>query len=196
MAVTPNLYEDGGIGTDSGGSLTSSGSMFTGKEKLGLGISAFSDFLSAGATLSKGKFESSQLRFNARMLDFNLRALERDVSDITYVAGVTASNVMKSAAEMKDRQKVAQAASGFDVNETETFATQINYTDLLALDQINQFAYEASMQLQNKRMEMAEIKANQKIMNAEADYISRTSKTAAGIKLTTGAIKTGALLLL
>ena len=90
----------------------------TASDRVALGFGGIADFISAGSIYTQGMFESTKLELAARTLDFNKRALNRDIQDISYVTGIQASNIMKASAEMKGRQKAAQAESGFSVNET------------------------------------------------------------------------------
>ena len=161
-------------------------------DRLNLVTGGVADLLNAGSIYTKGKFEAAQLKANARALELNIDALRRDIKDISYIAGVHVSNAMKQGAEMKGKQLAAQAESGFSVSETESFEAQLNYTDILTMDQVNQYAYEAAMETENKRNEIAAIQTQQELMRLEAKYISKTSSIAAGLQL----IKGGASMLL
>lgn len=145
------------------------------------------DLLKAGSIYTKGKYQAAQLNINARALGLNLKALERDIDDINYIVGIHASNAMKQGAEMRGKQLAAQAESGFSVSETESFQTQLNYTDILIQDQVNQYAYEAAMEIENKRNEMAAVRAQQELLHIESDYIKKTSAVAAGLQFLKGA---------
>lgn len=168
------------------GTETATGFGLTDRDRFLLFTGGISDLLKAGSIYTKGKYESAQLKMNARALELNIKALKRDIKDINYVAGIHASNAMKLGAEMRGKQLAAQAESGFSVSETESFAAQLNYTDVLTQDQINQYAYEAALELENKRNEIAAVRTQQELMRIESSYISKTSAIAAGLQLVKG----------
>lgn len=187
--VSPNVSSPGGVANDlSGDKKIGSGKFgLTDAQRFSFVVGGVSDLLKAGSIYTRGKFESAQLKMNARALEINIRALQRDIKDINYIAGVHASNAAKQGAEMKGKQLAAQAESGFSVSETESFEAQLNYTDLLTRDQINQYAYEAAMEVENKRNEIAAVRTQQELMRLESRYISKTSAVAAGMQLVKGA---------
>lgn len=156
-------------------------------QRFNLLVGGVSDLLNAGSIYTQGKYESAQLKMNARALELNIKALVQDIHNINYVAGIHASNAMKQGAEMKGKQMAAQAESGFSVTETESFEAQLSYTDILTRDQINQYAYEAAMEAENKRNEIAAARTRQELMRLESRYISKTSAIAAGLQLVKGA---------
>lgn len=158
-------------------------------DKWALGLGGISDFIDAGSIYTRGNFEAAQLELNARLLTFNINALKRDIKDISYITGIQASNVMKTSAEMKGKQLAAQAESGFSVNETESFHAQLDFTDLLAKDQIDQYAYEAAMAIEGKQNQIAALKAEQKIKKYEASYARKAAMVSAGVNTITGAAK-------
>ena len=182
-----NVSKPGGVDESTGSTKTAT--PFGGLsdlDRFNLFTSGVSSLLEAGTIYSKGKYEAAMLRNNARALDINIRALKRDIKDISYIAGIHASNTMKQAAEMKGKQMAAQAEAGFDVSETESYVAQRDYTDILAQDQVNQYAYEAAMEIENKRNEMAAIETEQELMRLESSYIKKTSRIAAGLQLVGG----------
>lgn len=185
-----------GTSTTSSSSDIIKGLTFTPIERFGLIASGVSGMIAAGATWIQGNFKASQLRLNARLLDFNIEAMDRDIENINYVAGIYASDEMVKGAQMKGRQRVAQAESNFDVGETETFAQQLDYTDVLTKDQINEYAYEAALQVEGKRRQIASTKTEQSMLKAEAKYIRNTSHLAAANQFIGGALSTGAGLFL
>lgn len=155
-------------------------------ERASLVTDGIGSLLEAGSIYSRGRFESKQLEIVARSLELNKKALRRDIKDIAFITGIQASNTLKQAAEMKGRQYAAQAESGFNVSETESFVVQRDYTDLLAQDQINQYAYEAAMAIEGKRNQIAAVEAEQAIKRAEAKYVKKTSQIAAGMQVIKG----------
>jgi hypothetical protein len=187
--VSASMPENRGISGDlaeaNAGGLTS-------VDRFNLGFSGIVDFINAGSVYTKGQFEATQVEINARLLELNKKALDRDIKDISYIAGVYASNTLKTSAELKGKQVAAQAETGFSVTETESFKAQTDYTDLLAKDQIDQYAYEAAMSIENKRNQKAAFEAEQEIKRAEAKYIRKTSKVAAGMQALSGAAKIAA----
>lgn len=185
--MSPNIVSPRGVADDitSGGNNATSG--LSDLQRFGLFVGGVSDLLKAGSIYTQGKYESAQLKMNARALELNIKALVRDIHDINYVTGVHASNAMKQGAEMKGKQMAAQAESGFSVTETESFEAQLNYTDMLTRDQINQYAYEAAMEVESKRNEIAAARTRQELMRLESRYISKTSAIAAGLQLVKGA---------
>ena len=187
--VNASMPENRGISGDlaeaNAGGLTSA-------DRFNLGFSGIVDFINAGSVYIKGQFEAAQVEINARLLELNKKALDRDIKDISYIAGVYASNTLKTSAELKGKQVAAQAETGFSVTETESFKAQTDYTDLLAKDQIDQYAYEAAMSIENKRNQKAAFEAEQEIKRAEAKYIRKTSKVAAGMQALAGAAKIAA----
>ena len=182
-----NDYMPGGVANDLPPNENSIVAGLTDLQRFNLLIGGVSDLLKAGSIYTKGKYEAAQLKMNARALELNIKALVRDIHDINYVAGVHASNAMKQGAEMKGKQMAAQAESGFSVTETESFEAQLNYTDMLTRDQINQYAYEAAMEVESKRNEIAAARTRQELMRLESRYISKTSAIAAGLQLVKGA---------
>lgn len=196
--VKPRTSSETLAGTANTGKSTSitKGLTFSPVQRFGLITSGISDMISAGATWFQGDFKASQLRLNARLLDFNIEAMERDIDNINYVAGIYASNEMVKGAQMKGQQRVAQAESNFDVSETETFGEQLDYTDVLTKDQINEYAYEAALQVEGKRRQIASTRTEQALMKAEAKYIKHTSRVAAANQFVGGALSTGAGLFL
>ena len=185
--VSPNVSSPGGVANDvtSGGNNTAAG--LTDLQRFNLVMGGVSDLLKAGSIYTQGKYEAAQLKMNARALELNIKALVRDIHDINYVTGIHASNAMKQGAEMKGKQMAAQAESGFSVTETESFEAQLSYTDMLTRDQINQYAYEAAMEVENKRNEIAAVRTQQELMRLESRYISKTSAIAAGLNVVKGA---------
>lgn len=185
--MSPNIVSPRGVADDiaSGDSNTTAG--LSDLQRFSLFVGGVSDLLKAGSIYTQGKYESAQLKMNARALELNIKALVRDIHDINYVTGVHASNAMKQGAEMKGKQMAAQAESGFSVTETESFEAQLNYTDMLTRDQINQYAYEAAMEAESKRNEIAAARTQQELMRLESRYISKTSAIAAGLQLVKGA---------
>lgn len=181
-----NDYMPGGVANDLPPNENSIVAGLTDLQRFNLLIGGVSDLLKAGSIYTKGKYEVAQLKMNARALELNIKALVRDIHDINYVAGVHASNAMKQGAEMKGKQMAAQAESGFSVTETESFEAQLNYTDMLTRDQINQYAYEAAMEAESKRNEIAAARTRQELMRLESRYISKTSAIAAGLQLVKG----------
>lgn len=179
--VSPNIVSPRGVAGDvvSGG--------LSDLQRFNLLVGGVSDLLKAGSIYTQGKYESAQLKMNARALELNIKALVRDIHNINYVAGIHASNAMKQGAEMKGKQMAAQAESGFSVTETESFEAQLSYTDIMTRDQINQYAYEAAMEAENKRNEIAAARTRQELMRLESRYISKTSAIAAGLQLVKGA---------
>lgn len=187
---SPNIVAPRGEDKSTGSTTTSS--IFGGlsdSDRWGLFTSGVSALLSAGSIYTKGKYEAAMLRANARALEINIRALKRDIKDIAYVTGIQASNTLKQAAEMKGKQYAAQAESGFSVSETESFVAQRDYTDILAQDQINQYAYEAALETENKRNEMAKVRTEQELKRIESKYVKKTSAIAAGLQLINGAAR-------
>lgn len=186
--VTPEMpYNRGlwdGLYNNNGGALRGNLSAL---DKYNLVYSGISSLLNAGSIYAQGVFEAKQLEINAMALEINKKALDRDIKDISYITGVNASNVMKTSAELKGKQMAAQAEANFSVTETESFVAQRDYTDLLAQDQINQYAYEAAMAIEGKRNQQAAIRAEQAIKRAEAKYIKKTAKAAAGMQIVSGA---------
>lgn len=179
----PKVTSKGGVGGD-----TDTGPLkFSNEQKWSFFGSGIVDLLKAGSIYTKGKYQAAQLNTNANALNLNLKALERDIDDINYIVGIHASNTMKQGAEMRGKQLAAQAESGFSVSETESFQAQLNYTDILIQDQVNQYAYEAAMEIENKRNEMAAVKAQQELLRIESDYIKKTSAVAAGLQFLKGA---------
>ena len=187
--VSPNVTSPGGVAYDLAGSQKDGSGKFgmTPAERFGFVAGGVSDLLKAGSIYTQGKYEAAQLKMNARALELNIKALIRDIHDINYITGVHASNAMKQAAEMKGKQLAAQAESGFSVSETESFEAQLSYTDMLTRDQINQYAYEAAMEIENKRNEIAAVRTQQELMRLESRYVSKTSAVAAGMQLVKGA---------
>lgn len=185
--VSPNIVSPRGVADDiaSGGNNMTAGLSLI--QRFGLLAGGVSDLLKAGSIYTQGKYEAAQLKMNARALELNVKALVRDIHDINYVTGIHASNAMKQGAEMKGKQMAAQAESGFSVTETESFEAQLSYTDMLTRDQINQYAYEAAMEVENKRNEIAAVRTQQELMRLESRYISKTSAIAAGLQLVKGA---------
>lgn len=184
--VSPNIVSPRGVADDiaSGGNNVTAG--LSDLQRFGLFTGGVSDLLKAGSIYTQGKYEAARLKMNARALELNIKALVRDIHDINYVTGIHASNAMKQAAEMKGKQLAAQAESGFSVSETESFEAQLSYTDMLTRDQINQYAYEAAMEVENKRNEIAAVRTQQELMRLESRYISKTSAIAAGLQLVKG----------
>lgn len=182
-----NDYMPGGVANDLPPNENSIVAGLTDLQRFNLLIGGVSDLLKAGSIYTKSKYEAAQLKMNARALELNIKALVRDIHDINYVTGVHASNAMKQGAEMKGKQMAAQAESGFSVTETESFEAQLNYTDMLTRDQINQYAYEAAMEVESKRNEIAAARTRQELMRLESRYISKTSAIAAGLQLVKGA---------
>lgn len=185
--VAPKVTSNGGVSSNKSGTQkagTSSG--LSSYQRFSLLSGGISDLLKAGSIYTQGQFEAAQLKNNARALNLNIRALQRDIKDINYIVGVHASNAMKQGAEMKGKQLAAQAESGFSVSETESFQAQLNYTDILTKDQVNQYAYEAAMEIENKRNEIEAVKTQQELMKLESKYISKTSAVAAGLQLIKG----------
>ena len=184
--MSPNIVSPRGVADDiaSGDSNATAG--LSDLQRFSLFVGGVSDLLKAGSIYTQGKYESAQLKMNARALELNIKALVRDIHDINYVTGVHASNAMKQGAEMKGKQMATQAESGFSVTETESFEAQLSYTDMLTRDQINQYAYEAAMEVENKRNEIAAARTQQELMRLESRYISKTSAIAAGLQLVKG----------
>ena len=182
----PNITENGGVANDGQADKLSKSLTLTDMQRFGLISGGISDLLKAGSIYTKGQFEAKQLKINARLMELNVKALQRDIKDINYISGVHASNTMKAGAEMKGKQLAAQAESGFSVTETESFEAQLNYTDMLTRDQISQYAYEAALEIENKRNEIASVRTQQELMRIESRYISKTSALAAGMQLVKG----------
>lgn len=182
----PNITENGGVANDKQADKLSKSLTLTDMQRFGLISGGISDLLKAGSIYSKGQFEAKQLKINARLMELNIKALQRDIKDINYISGVHASNAMKAGAEMKGKQLAAQAESGFSVTETESFEAQLNYTDMLTRDQVSQYAYEAALEIENKRNEIASVRTQQELMRIESRYISKTSALAAGMQLVKG----------
>ena len=184
--VSPDVTAPGGVASNTS-SVSGGAEGLTSLQRFSLYTGGVSDLLKAGSIYTQGKFEAAQLKANARALNLNIRALQRDIKDINYIAGIHASNAMKQGAEMKGKQLAAQAESGFNVSETESFQAQLNYTDILTRDQVNQYAYEAAMEIENKRNEIEAVRTQQELMRLESRYISKTSAVAAGLQLLKGA---------
>lgn len=189
--VQPYIPSPGGVADDRQAKDLSKSLSLTSLQRFNLIAGGISDLLKAGTIYTRGKFESAQLNINARAMELNIKALQRDIKDINYISGVHASNAMKQGAEMKGKQLAAQAESGFSVSETESFEVQLNYTDILTKDQINQYAYEAALEIENKRNEIAAARTEQELMRLESRYVSKTSAVAAGLQLVKGAATIG-----
>lgn len=189
VKASTNASSEVPVASSTGTSSTISTGLFTPRERAGFAFSGISDLISAGSTWLSGKFNASQIELNANLLDYNIRALENDIDDIIYISGIHASNVMVEGEQMKANQRAAQAESGFDVSETETYINQVDYTDVLMRDQLTEYAYETAMAVRGKKNQITATRAQQALDKVEAEYIRKTSKAAAISEGVLGAAK-------
>ena len=161
-------------------------------QKMNLGLSAFSDFMSAFSVYSSSKLTQQSYEFQARQNEINSALLMQDANDTFREYGNYENQVREQALKTRGAQRTAMGASGFEVT-SKSYEDLIGATDRRLAENIEAIRVSAMSKYSTQRM-YAQLSNIQADLYREAGKQARKqSKTSAITSGVTGALKLGAL---
>ena len=161
-------------------------------QKLNLGLSAFSDFMSAFSTYSSANLVQQSYNFQAQQSEMNSALLMQDANDTFREYGNYENQIREQALKTRGAQRTAMGASGFEVT-SKSYENLINKTDRRLAENIAAIKTSAISKFATQKM-YAEMSGIQADLYREAGQISKKqAKQSAVISGVTGALKLGTL---
>lgn len=161
-------------------------------QKMNLGLSAFSDFMSAFSAYSSAKLTQESYNFQARQNEINSALLMQDANDTFREYGNYENQVREQALKTRGAQRTAMGASGFEVT-SKSYDNLINKTDRRLAENIAAIKTSAISKFATQRM-YSQLSGIQADLYREAGaQAKKQAKSSAVISGLTGALKLGAL---
>ena len=161
-------------------------------QKMNLGLSAFSDFMSAFSVYSSSKLTQQSYEFQAQQNEINSALLMQDANDTFREYGNYENQVREQALKTRGAQRTAMGASGFEVT-SQSYEDLIGATDRRLAENIEAIRVSAMSKYSTQRMysQLAGIQAD--LYREAGKQARKQNKTSAITSGFTGALKLGAL---